>query len=76
MRWQAGFLPRYLLARRTGQLVGGALVLQRRLPVFGVVGYVPHGPVIAARTGHAAVAQVVSAALADLARRQLSGLFI
>ncbi|MCA1836576.1 MAG: aminoacyltransferase, partial [Actinobacteria bacterium] len=76
VRWQAGFLPRYVLAIRTGRLVGGALVLQRRLPVFGVVGYVPHGPVIAARTGRAAVAHVVSAALADLARRQLSGLFI
>ena len=76
VRWQAGFLPRYLLARRTGQLVGGALVLQRRLPVFGVVGYVPHGPVIAARTGRAAVARVLSTALADLARQQLSGLFI
>jgi lipid II:glycine glycyltransferase (peptidoglycan interpeptide bridge formation enzyme) len=76
VRWQAGFLPSYLLARRTGQLVGGALVLQRRLPLFGVVGYVPHGPVIAARAGRAAVARVLSTALADLARQQLSGLFI
>jgi lipid II:glycine glycyltransferase (peptidoglycan interpeptide bridge formation enzyme) len=76
VRWQAGFLPCYLLARRTGQLVGGALLLQRRLPVLGVVGYVPHGPVIATRTGRAAVAQAMSTALADLGRRRLSGLFI
>lgn len=76
VRWQAGFLPRYVLAHRTGQLVGGALVLERRLPVFGVVGYVPHGPVIATRTGRAAVARGVSTALADLGRQQLSGLFI
>jgi len=76
VRWQAGFHPRYLLARRTGQLVGGALILQRRLPIIGIVGYVPHGPVIATRTGRAAVTHAVSTALAELGRRQLGGLFI
>jgi lipid II:glycine glycyltransferase (peptidoglycan interpeptide bridge formation enzyme) len=52
------------------------LVLQRRLPVFGVVGYVPNGPVIAPGAGRAAVAHAMSTALADLGRRHLSGLFI
>ncbi|HEU0086954.1 MAG TPA: hypothetical protein VFQ77_04800, partial [Pseudonocardiaceae bacterium] len=44
---QAGFLPLYLLARQDDRLVGGALVLQRQLPVLGVVGYLPYGPVLA-----------------------------
>ncbi|HKR51651.1 MAG TPA: peptidoglycan bridge formation glycyltransferase FemA/FemB family protein [Pseudonocardiaceae bacterium] len=76
VRRQADFVPRYVLARRAGQLVGGALVLQRRLPVLGVVGYVPHGPVIASGAGRVAVAPVVSIALAGLGRRYLSGLFV
>jgi lipid II:glycine glycyltransferase (peptidoglycan interpeptide bridge formation enzyme) len=76
VRRQAGFVPRYVLARRAGRLVGGAMVLQRRLPVLGVVGYVPHGPVIAPDPGRAAVSHAVSTALADLGRRHLSGLFI
>ena len=76
VRRQAGFVPRYVLARRAGGLVGGAVVLQRRLPVLGVVGYVSHGPVIVPDPGRAAVAHAVSTALADLGRRHLSGLFI
>jgi lipid II:glycine glycyltransferase (peptidoglycan interpeptide bridge formation enzyme) len=76
VRRQAGFVPRYVLARRAGWLVGGAVILQRRLPMLGVVGYVPHGPVIAPGPGRAAVAHTVSTALADLGRRHLSGLFI
>ncbi|MGH3900036.1 MAG: lipid II:glycine glycyltransferase FemX [Pseudonocardiaceae bacterium] len=76
VRRQAGYVPHYVLVRRAGRLVGGALVLQRRLPVLGVVGYVPNGPVIAPGAGRSAVAQAVSTALADLGRRRLSGLFV
>lgn len=76
VRGQVGFVSRYLLARRAGRLVGGALVLGRRLPVLGVVGYVPNGPVIAPGAGRGAVADAVSSALAGLARRHLSGLFV
>ena len=76
VRRQAGFVPRYVLARRAGRLVGGALVLQRRLPVLGAVGYVPNGPVIAPGAGRSAVAHAVSTGLARLGRRHLSGLFV
>ncbi|MGH3804160.1 MAG: GNAT family N-acetyltransferase, partial [Pseudonocardiaceae bacterium] len=76
VRRQAGFVPRYVLARRAGRLVGGALVLQRRLPVLGALGYVPNGPVIAPGAGRSAVAHAVSTALADLGHRHLSGLFV
>jgi lipid II:glycine glycyltransferase (peptidoglycan interpeptide bridge formation enzyme) len=76
VRAQVGFVPRYVLAQRAGQLVGGALVLQRRLPVLGVVGYVPNGPVIGSEAGRSAAADAVDSALANLARRHLSGLFV
>ena len=74
VRRQAGFVPRYVLTRRAGWLVDGAVILQRRLPVLGVVGYVPHGPVIGPDPGRSAVAHAVSTALADLGHRHLSGL--
>lgn len=76
LRRLAGFRPRYVLARQGGRLVGGALVLQRRLPVVGELGYVPYGPVIAAGEPRAAPARALSTALADLGHRHLSGLFV
>ncbi|MCA1671248.1 MAG: GNAT family N-acetyltransferase [Actinobacteria bacterium] len=76
LRRDAGFLPLYLLAHDDDRLVGGAVVLQRQLPVLGVVGYLPYGPVIAAQAPRAAVAQALSAELADLGHRQLSSLFV
>lgn len=76
VRRQAGFLPLYVLARRAGRLVGGALVLQRRLPVLGVVGYLPYGPLIATGQNRSVVGHAVSAALADLGHRHLGSLFV
>ncbi|MGH3911678.1 MAG: hypothetical protein ACRDRM_12715, partial [Pseudonocardiaceae bacterium] len=76
LRREAGFLPVYLLARHDGRLVGGALVLQRHLPVLGVVGYLPYGPVIAPQAPRSAVAHALSAGLAELGRRQLGCLFV
>lgn len=76
LRRHAGFLPVYLLARRDDRLVGGALLLQRQLPVLGVVAYLPYGPVIAAGQPRAAVARAVSAAVADLGHRYLHGVFV
>ena len=35
IRYEAGYRPLYLLARQDGQVVGGALALERRLPVLG-----------------------------------------
>ena len=36
-----------VIVERNGSIVGGAQMLLRRLPVVGVVGYVPKGPVVA-----------------------------
>lgn len=76
LRRQVGFRPLYLLARQDGRLVGGALVLQRRLPAAGALGYVPYGPVIAAGEPRSAAAWALSTGLADLGHRHLSGLFV
>lgn len=75
-REHAGFVPRYVLARQAGRLVGGALVLQRRLPVLGSVGYLPYGPVIAAGEPREPAVTALAQALHDLARRELTGLFV
>lgn len=46
LRARLGFRPTYVFAYHSGALVGGALVLRRRL--FGAlsIGYLPYGPVI------------------------------
>jgi lipid II:glycine glycyltransferase (peptidoglycan interpeptide bridge formation enzyme) len=43
LRARAGYTPEYLLAYQRGRLVGGALILRRRL---AGIGYLPYGPVI------------------------------
>jgi hypothetical protein len=70
IRAGAGFSPIYLLAYRGAELVGGALVLKRKL--FGVlpIGYLPYGPLVDSDVESAQ--QVTSAligAVIDLARR-------
>src|SRR5687767_1614004 len=44
----AGYHPTYLLARQGGRLVGGALVLVRRMRPVGQIGYVSYGPIVSA----------------------------
>ena len=36
-----------VVARRNREIVGGAQILIRRLPLVGAIGYVPRGPVLA-----------------------------
>lgn len=47
IRAMAGYRPAYLFAYQDGRIVGGALVLRRRL--FGVlrIKYLPYGPIVA-----------------------------
>jgi Acetyltransferase (GNAT) domain len=75
VRAMEGFHPRWLFARRRGQVVGGAQVLLRRLPGLGLVGYVPYGPVVA---GEAAGREDVVRALTDAlsALRNVRMLFV
>jgi lipid II:glycine glycyltransferase (peptidoglycan interpeptide bridge formation enzyme) len=77
LRGRVGFTPLYLLAYRAGELVGGAQILIRRVPVLGLVGYLPYGPLV---TPDAATAGTVRRALVDalvaLSRRRLRILFV
>ncbi|WP_037781501.1 lipid II:glycine glycyltransferase FemX [Streptomyces sp. HGB0020] len=75
VRREAGYSPRYVLARQAGRPVGGALVLQRALPLLGTVGYVSHGPLIAPGPARVAAVRAVGGALTGLGRG-LAGLFV
>ncbi|TWF78995.1 lipid II:glycine glycyltransferase (peptidoglycan interpeptide bridge formation enzyme) [Pseudonocardia hierapolitana] len=76
IRRAAGFRPLYVFARQEGRLVGGALVLERRLPLIGPIGYVSNGPVVAAGVPRGPVVDVLAAALDSLARTRLRVLFV
>jgi lipid II:glycine glycyltransferase (peptidoglycan interpeptide bridge formation enzyme) len=77
LRGRVGFTPLYLLAYRAGELVGGAQILTRRVPVLGLVGYLPYGPLV---TPDVPAADDIRRALVDalvaLGQRRLRILFI
>ncbi|MDQ2880789.1 MAG: GNAT family N-acetyltransferase [Actinomycetota bacterium] len=77
LRATVGYAPLYVLVWRGTDLVAGAQILCRRLPVLGVVGYLPYGPVIAPTAGDRGdLCRELSGALADIARRRLRILFV
>ena len=80
LRARVGFSPLYLLAYRGTELVGGAQILTRRMPVLGAVfslGYLPYGPLVAPGVAAADdVRRVLVDALAVLGRRRLQILFV
>lgn len=77
VRQMAGFEPVYLLARDQGELIGGAQVLVRRLPVVGSLAYVPFGPILPVDlTRRAAVCHGVGSALERLGRERVRLLFL
>jgi lipid II:glycine glycyltransferase (peptidoglycan interpeptide bridge formation enzyme) len=77
LRGRVGYAPLYLLAFQAGQLVGGAQILHRAVPVLGSVGYLPYGPVIsttvADRTG---ICRELGGRLETLGRHRLRMLFV
>jgi hypothetical protein len=76
VRRPAGFQPLYMLVRQGTELVGGALVMTRKLPLIGEVGYVSYGPMLALDNDReAAVAEMV-AALRRESKRKLRALFV
>ena len=77
LRGEAGYRPLFVLARAAGELVGGAMVLHRRLgPGLRPVAYLPFGPVLHDGPHRARARDAVCAALAELARRRLAALFV
>lgn len=77
LRGRVGYEALYLLAFQAGELVGGAQIMHRRVPVLGSVGYLPYGPVIspaaADRTG---VCRQLASGLEALGRHRLRMLFV
>lgn len=76
VRRHAGFRSIFLMAEDTAGLIGGALVLHRRLPVIGSVGYLPYGPVLPDGASRDAAGIAMCAALAGLTDRGLRALFV
>ncbi len=77
LRGRVGYSPLYLLAFDAGELVGGAQIMHRRVPVVGSVGYLPYGPVIAtAAADRHGICRALSGGLAALGRRRLRMLFV
>jgi lipid II:glycine glycyltransferase (peptidoglycan interpeptide bridge formation enzyme) len=77
VRSTRGFEPVYLFAHRAGELVGGAQILSRRIPVMGGVGYLPYGPLIDPTVDdRAMVRRGLVQGLRRLSRRRLRMLFV
>lgn len=76
VRRTAGFYPHYVYVWHGADMIGGALLMGRKLPFIGEVGYVPYGPVISEGADRNAVIRVLAAAFVDLARRTARVLFI
>jgi lipid II:glycine glycyltransferase (peptidoglycan interpeptide bridge formation enzyme) len=76
IRGDAGFRPLFLFAHSDGQLVGGALVLEYRLPVGGRLGYVSGGPLVSPAVSREPVVDRLVSAMNVLARTRLHALFV
>jgi glycosyltransferase involved in cell wall biosynthesis/lipid II:glycine glycyltransferase (peptidoglycan interpeptide bridge formation enzyme) len=76
VRRAAGFAPVYVFVSQGGELVGGAQVLTRRLPIVGGVGYLPYGPVIASGVDRDVVIAVLASSMRRLTRKHVRMLFI
>lgn len=77
LRGRVGYAPLYLLAFQAEELVGGAQIMHRRVPVLGSVGYLPYGPVISpAAADRNGICRGLASGLEALGRRRLRMLFV
>ncbi len=78
VRAAAGYSPEYVLIRSAGELVAGAQVLTRHLPVVGSIGYVPYGPVIGGllEDREATCMAICEGLIAIVAQRRIRILFV
>ncbi|GAA5161150.1 hypothetical protein GCM10023321_44930 [Pseudonocardia eucalypti] len=71
-----GYRPLYLLAYQDGQLLGGAQLLLRGLPLVGTVAYLPYGPLITHGPGRDTARVALCEALRGLRRRGVRALLV
>ncbi len=77
LRRLAGYSPLYVLAHDQEQIVGGAQVLIRRVPVLGFIGYAPYGPLVFGRAkDQEEICSLLADTLRDLVRDRLRVLFV
>jgi lipid II:glycine glycyltransferase (peptidoglycan interpeptide bridge formation enzyme) len=77
VRRTAGYEPTFITARAGDDVLGGAMVLHRRLvPGLGPVAYLPLGPVLAPGAHRVEAMDAVCDAIADLARHYFSATFV
>ncbi len=77
LRGRVGYAPLYLLAFQAEELVGGAQIMHRRVPVLGSVGYLPYGPVISpAAADRIGICRALGGGLEALGRGRLRMLFV
>ena len=77
VRRTAGYESTFIVARAGDDVVGGAMVLHRRLvPGLGSVAYLPLGPVLAPGAHRAEAMDAVCDAIADLAHHRFAATFV
>ena len=77
VRAGVGYRSSYLLATGNEGIIGGAQILQRRVPLLGSVGYIANGPLVATSAAHRVdVVTALAEACAELARTELRMLVV
>ncbi|MGY1624169.1 lipid II:glycine glycyltransferase FemX [Geodermatophilus sp. SYSU D00965] len=77
LRARAGYRPTYVFATQEDRLVGGAQILERRIPGFGRVGYLSNGPLVSQDTeAPDAVRRALTDAVTSLGRTRLRAVFV
>lgn len=76
VRRRAGYAPLYLFAWRGDELLGGAQVLLRSVPLFGRIGYVSYGPLVGPEAPRSACVRAIAQEMRRLAGGSLAALFL
>ncbi|HSJ74523.1 MAG TPA: GNAT family N-acetyltransferase [Miltoncostaeaceae bacterium] len=77
VRAEVGFAPLHVFVHRSGDPVGGAQILARRIPAVGSLGYLSGGPLVAGDIDdRAGVVRSLGSAMLALLGSQLRALFV
>jgi lipid II:glycine glycyltransferase (peptidoglycan interpeptide bridge formation enzyme) len=77
LRARAGYRPTYVFAVHGDRLVGGAQILERRIPGLGGFGYLSNGPLVSPEAdAPGGVRRALTDAVAAVGRRRFRALFV